>query len=239
MLRDFPITGNEGATRAQGYPSVEAGMFVNKEHGLKERDTVAPNKGSKGLVHILHIDSSRDDVDYIQFDRPLYHITDGYFRDTIAFISRGDTSELLESNEIAFRAMRGEKMARSLPLPTALELQEEEDSKMPKAFIRTESLQVTKDSYDFRTSSRYQVYKGHGLIPSDTVALEGDSMSPSTYVIQDIVSGEQYDEIVLDNPTDTSGGLHILLQFRMKDESFFTPDQVANRDAYLRELQAS
>lgn len=236
MLRDFPITGNEGATSAEGYPSTQAGMFVKKGHGLKELDKVAPSKGSQWSVTILHIDSSREDVDYIQFDKH-HDEYNSYFSSTIALISRGEASELDENNEFAFRAMRGEKVARPLPYPSGLELSNLPYGKEPKAFIRTEPLQVVKDGYSFLNKDRYQVYKGHGFLPGDEVAMEISS-SPLAWKIVDIVSSDDYDEVVLDSSTDDNGGANLL--FRCRDEDrFLSSDLLAKRNAYISKLQAS
>ena len=230
MLRDFPITGNEGATKAEEYYSLpEAGMFVKKGHGLKELDAVAPSKGSKWSVTILHIDSSREDVDYIQFDRvPDYH-TEGYFSSTIALISRGETSQLDGKIEIAFRAMRGEKITRPLPPP---------ESRTVEAFIRTESLQVEKNSWSYLERDRFQVYKGHSLLPGDTVYNEAGTSSPVSFVIRDIIPGKQYDEIVFVSTIDFySGGNYIFYWYAFEDT--LSPDLLAKRKAYISKLQAS
>lgn len=235
MLRDFPITGNEGATQAEGYPSTQAGMFVKKGHGLKELDKVAPSKGSQWSVTILHIDSSRENVDYIQFDRNPDDNREGYFSSTIALISRGEASELYEFNEIAFRAMRGEKVARPWPYPK--EGTPEFYRLEPKAFIRTEPLQVVKDSYSFLNKDRYQVYKGHGFLPGDQVCTE-ISASPLSWGIVDIIPNDDYDEVVLDSSTDDNGGANLLFQYRQEDSSL-SPDQLAKRNAYISKLQAS
>lgn len=236
MLRDFPITGNEGATFADGYPSLQSGMFVKKGHGLKELDKVAPNKGSNFSVIILHIDSSREDVDYIQFDRAPESFSE-YFHNAIALISRGQTSELYEYDELAFRAMRGEKVARPLPYPSGYEIGGADIGKEPKAFIRTEPLQVVKGSYNFLDKDRYQVYKGHGFLPGDRVAIE-ISASPLSWNILDIIPNGDYDEVILSSSTDDNGGANLLFHDRQEDSSL-SPDQIAKRNAYISKLQAS
>lgn len=219
MLRDFPITGNEGATKANDYYSPEGGVFVNKGHGLKELDKVGPSSDSEQYVQILHIDSSREDVDYIQFDRHL----EG-FRDTVALVRRGETSELNKPAEIAFRAMSGEKVS---PNKT-----QEQNS---KAFMRTEALQIDKESWGYLERDRYHVYKGHGLLPGDTAFHEEGTSSPSSFTIQDIISGEQYDEIVLDSSIDSNGGTYINYWYVNE----LSPDLLAKRNAYISKLQAS
>lgn len=230
MLRDFPITGNEGATKAEGYQSLSSGMFVRKGHGLKELDAVAPSKDSSSSAHILHIDSIREDVDYIQFDGFL-----SYFSDTVAFISRGQTSELAESNEFAFRAMHGEKVARPWPYPSGQELSSLDDNKRPIAFIRTEFLQVVKDNNSFLYKDRYQVYKGHGFLPGDEIYAE--TVGRGNQIV-DIIPGDAYDEIVLNSVKIGMNSTDILFD-RREDDSSLSPDILAKRNAYISKLQAS
>lgn len=229
MLRDFPITGNEGATKAEGYPSITAGIFVNKGHGLKELDKVSSSKESSSSAHILHIDSSREDVDCIQLDDFLLSSMD-----TIAFISRGQTSELAENNEFAFRAMRGEKVARPLPYPSGQELSSLDDGKQPKAFIRTESLQVVKGS-NFLDKDRYQVYKAHGFLPGDNIY--ADNFGSGSEIV-DIIPGDDYDEIVLNSVKFGTHSLDIVYD-RREDDTSLSSDILAKRNAYISKLQAS
>ncbi len=234
MLRDFPITGNEGATIAQGYQQMHTGMFVKKGHGLKELDKVAPDKGSNFSVTILHIDSSREDVDYIQFDG------DFFMSGTIALIGRGETSELDENNELAFRAMRGEKVARPLPYPSGLEIWNLDTGKHPKAFIHTEDLQGTMaggQSY-YLLSDRYNAYKGHGLLPGDVIGNEliGD---PRPYTIVDIIPNGGYDEVVLSKATDGNYLEAVLIYQNRPEDSDLSSDLLAKRNAYISKLQAS
>ena len=236
MLRDFPITGNEGATAATEYQRMRLGMFVHKGHGLKELDKVAESKSNvNNFVYILHIDSSREEVDYIQFDY------DFHMADTIALISRGQTSELAETNEFAFRAMRGEKVARPLPYPSGLEIWNLDTGKHPEAFIRTEDLQGTKygDTFYFLTRDRYNVYKGHGLLPGDVINLELTS-GPRDYTIVDIIPSDDYDEVVLDRATTDGYYLEaVLIYSNRPEDSDLSPDLLAKRNAYISKLQAS
>lgn len=235
MLRDFPITGNEGATRSDSLQSPQAGMFVNKGHGLKELDKVAPNKSSNWSVHILHIDSSREDVDYIQFDRvPNPTSNEEFFVEGIELISRGETNELDENNEIAFRAMRGEKVARPLPYPNGQELGSLDYKKRPKAFIRTEPL-PSEDS-DLLEKDRHQVYKGHGFLPGDTVATMV-ATDPPTLNIVDIIPSDDYDEVVLSSTPYYQEAF--LLYHERPDDGSLSPDLLAKRNAYISKMQAS
>ena len=235
MLRDFPITGNEGATIATEYQQMHLGMFVHKGHGLKELDKVAQSKSDRNnFVYILRIDSSREDVDYIQFDG------DFFMSGTIALISRGATSELDENNELAFRAMRGEKVARPLPYPSGLEIWDLDTGKHPKAFIRTEGLQRIKagETFYILNEDRYNVYKGHGLLPGDVIYLELIN-GPREYTIVDIIPSDGYDEVVLDRATDGSYLDAVLIYSNRPEDSDLSPDQLAKRNAYISKLQAS
>ena len=237
MLRDFPITGNEGATMATEYQQMNYGMFVPKGHGLKELDKIASSKSDvDNFVIILHIDSSREGVDYIQFDSNFYR------SGSITLLSRGQTSQLTKDNELAFRAMRGEKVARPLPFPNATEVWNLDFGTGPKAFIRTEDLLGTKygDTFYFFTRDRYNVYKGHGFLPGDIITLEEtDSGNPFSLHIVDIIPNDGYDEIVLEaSPHGYRDNAVLSFQGRLEDSSL-SPDQLAKRNAYISKLQAS
>ena len=238
MLRDFPITGNEGATKADGYPSLDVGMFVNKGHGLKELDKVAPRKDSTWSVLILHIDSSREDVDYIQFDYSTDSSDGETFSDTIALISRGQTSKLGWYHELAFRAMRGEKVARPLPYPNDFQLNADKFDKNPTAFIRTEPLQVVKGNNSFLDKDRYQVYKAHGFLPGDNVKIWNPGGDSLDFTIVDIIPSENYDEIVLNTVATGAESANIQFNYR-PDDSSLSPELLAKRNAYISKLQAS
>ena len=213
MLRDFPITGNEGATLAQEYPSKYSTLFVNKGHGLKELDRIRV----EGMVtgsYILHIDSSRESVDIIQLDSDYSFSPD----DKIMLANRGN-AELGRRNECIFWNMRGLKEV--IPIDSS--------DKDAKAIVHSESVTISDNSFlDNRNS--FEVYKGHGLLPGDEIGT-GDT-------ITDIIANDMYDEIVFENTVYFVSSYDFTLRDRPDDGSL-SSDQLAKRNAYISKMQAS
>lgn len=213
MLRDFPITGNEGATPTQGYPSKDTTLFVNKGHGFKELDRINVG-GLANDSYILHIDSSRESVDIIQLDYSGSISPD----DKIVLVNRGN-AELKRRNECIFWNMRGRKEV--IPIDSS-----DNDA---KAIVHSESVTISDNSFlDNRNS--FEVYKGHGLLPGDEIG-SGDT-------ITDIIVNDMYDEIVFESTVYFGSSYDFILRYRTDDGSL-SPDLLAKRNAYISKMQAS
>lgn len=215
MLRDFPITGNERATLASGYPSKGSTLFVNKGHGFKELDRIRPESSEYSEPHILHIDSSRESVDIIQLGSSDYSISPD---DKFILVNRGN-AELDRRNECIFWNMRGRKEV--IPIDSS-----DNDA---KAIVHSESVTISDNSFlDNRNS--FEVYKGHGLLPGDEIG-SGDT-------ITDIIANDMYDEIVFESTVYFSSSYDFILRYRTDDGSL-SPDLLAKRNAYISKMQAS
>ena len=215
ILRDFPITGNEGATLADGYPSKNSTLFVNKGHGFKELDQIRTESSENSESHILHIDSSRESLDIIQLGSLDYSISPD---DKFILVNRGN-AELDRRNECIFWNMRGRKEV--IPIDSS-----DTDA---KAIVHSESVTISDNSFlDNRNS--FEVYKGHGLLPGDEIG-SGDT-------ITDIIANDMYDEIVFDNTVYFGASYDFILRYRTGDGSL-SPDLLAKRNAYISKMQAS
>ena len=219
MLRDFPITGNEGATITQGYLSRESTLFVNKGHGLKELDRIRAEISENSEANILHIDSSRESVDIIQLDTYSYPAEPD---DKFILVNRGN-AELDRRNECIFWNMRGRKEV--IPIDSS-----DNDA---KAIVRTESVTIRDNSFDGFLYNRnsFEVYKGHGLLPGDTVNSNADR-------ITDIIANDMYDEIVFEDEVYLPSSYDFIFRYREEDREL-SPDLLAKRKAYISKLQAS
>lgn len=213
MLRDFPITGNEGATITQGYLSRESTLFVNKGHGLKELDRIRAEISENSEANILHIDSSRESVDIIQCDSFSYALSPN---EKIILVNRGN-AVLDRRNECIFWNMRGRKEV--IPIDSS-----DDDA---KAIVHSEALTLS----DLDNHSSFEVYKGHGLLPGDTVNYDNDR-------IIDIIPNDMYDEIVFEYGIYFASSYDFLFRYRYED-SELSPDLLAKRKAYISKLQAS
>ena len=232
MLRDFPIIGNERATLADGYRSQGRTICVKKGHGLKELDLIVDNSNSSLQAHILHIDSSREDADILQLDKV---ISEYAYHGSVSLLSRGST-QLSEQAECTFLNMNG---VTTIKPPLSSEEFNSADLKdKPTAYMHTEVLGKVF------ASDRFEVYKGHGLLPGDVVSLDNRGEASST--VDDIHIKEAYDEIVLNSAYGGSEGeANIFGIVRIGPDAAesgyedLSPDLRAKRDAYLSKLQAS
>lgn len=233
MLRDFPITGNEGATLAEDkYRSQGRTICVKKGHGLKELDLIVDNSNSSLQAHILHIDSSHEDADILQLDKV---ISEYAYHGSVSLLSRGST-QLSEQAECTFLNMKGVTTIK--PPLSSEEFNSADFQDKPTAYMHTEVLGKVF------ASDRFEVYKGHGLLPGDVVSL--DAKGQTSHTVDDILIKEAYDEIVLDSAYNGSDGeANIFGMVRIGPDTVelgyddLSPDIRAKRDAYLSKLQAS
>lgn len=232
MLRDFPITGNEGTTEAQGYRSEGRTIYVKKGHGLKELDLIVDSSNNRLQAHVLHIDSSREDADILQLDKT---ISEYAYYGSVSLLSRGST-QLSEQAECTFLNMKGVTTIK--PPLSSEEFNSADFQDKPTAYMHTEVLGKVF------ASDRFEVYKGHGLLPGDVVSL--DAKGQTSHTVDDILIKEAYDEIVLDSAYNGSDGeANIFGMVRIGPDTVelgyddLSPDIRAKRDAYLSKLQAS
>ena len=202
-----------------GYPSKESTLFVNKGHGFKELDCIKAEMNEYLSSHILHIDSSRESVDIIQCDSFSYALSPN---EKIILVNRGN-AELDRRNECIFWNMRGRKEV--IPIDSS-----DNDA---KAIVRTESVTIRDNSFDGFLDNRnsFEVYKGHGLLPGDTVNYNADR-------ITDIIANDMYDEIVFEYEVYLPSSYDFIFRYRDED-SELSPDLLAKRKAYISKLQAS
>lgn len=231
MLRDFPITGNEGATIADGYTQNGATIFVNKGHGLKELDLIAKEGEEYSKSYILHIDTSREGVDIIQCSEDF--TADFSAGDKVKLLNRGNATISDEISECSYRNMKGERVEVKSPHRA---LGKGASVPYTRAYMHTEAVKMESTDI-FANTDRIEVYRGHGLLPGDVVFTESSS-SPSTRNILDIINNDMYDEVVLDTPNDGYGGANIYL-FNRLDDSSLSSDLLAKRNAYISKMQAS
>lgn len=232
MLRDFPITGNEGATSAEGYRSQGRTIYAKKGHGLKELDLIVDKSDSSLQAHILHIDSSREDADILHLDKA---ISEYAYYGSVSLLSRGST-QLSELAECTFWNMKGVTTIK--PPLSSKEFNNADPKDKPTAYMHTEVLGKVF------ASDRFEVYKGHGLLPGDVVSL--NSRGETDRSVNDILIKEACDEIVLNSAYDGyDGEANIFGITRIGPDTVelgfedLSPDLLAKRNAYISKLQAS
>lgn len=202
---------------------------MRKGHGFKELDVIG--RTPSDVFYVLHIDSSRADVDIIQINKP---IGSSGLDDVFTLYGNKKAEELPQVEQNLLKSLRGEKVAVA-PL-TAQEVSNISNmNDVPRAYAPTEIIPITPRKPLIIHSDKIEVYKGHGLLPGDTIGSRPDSLGLGE--IYDIENNGIYDTIVFRVPIDVSCLIFYLTQ--RPEDSSLSSDQLAKRNAYISKMQAS